>query len=340
MNPPNASWCTTCRTCYPPEIKAAVDDVIKLMKDAGSVPSEKLNVACEYLSSLCLAWRLDDQGGIECNSILTEDGQGGYHGVGLDELMNATGYQELIERTTQAMKDKLKADVLVGLNMNGLYPSQDSSWNGEMNAVLINGGCVIGGLFKVSQAMEIFSTLDVRGTERFIMGLQKWAEQNKLTNFEVFDKDVHALNQEGFPTVRQGTKVMKITQLVKFLDHVVDKGAANDLCRLFTRVRYRLGEATSNNSTEAIFQCIQSIKESHDATGSLGEQYRFCDAIFQGLTVKMMRDTNKGDHIEVEVHKRLLQRLSISLSFTKDGMSLEGTCIYNIYIYNIYILYI
>ena len=215
--------------------------------------------------------------------------------------------------------------MLVGLNMSALYPSQDSSWNIDMNAVLISGGCVIGGLFKVSQALEVFSTLNADGAERFIRGLQKWVEQNKLTNFEPFDKDVHLLNQEGFPTVKQGTKVMKITQLVKFLDHVVDKGVANDLCRLFTRVRYRLGEAASNNSTEAVFQCLQSIKESHDATGSLGEQYRFCDAIFQGLTVKMMRDTNKGDCVEVEVHERLLQRLSISLSFTKDGMSLEGT---------------
>ena len=307
------------------EIKAAVDEVIKLMKDSGSVPSEKLNTACEYLSSLCLAWRLDDQGGIECTSILTEDGQGGHHGVGLIELMKATGYQELLVRTTQEMKEKLKADVLVGLNMSALYPSQDSSWNSDMNTVLISGGCVIGGLFKVSQALEMFSTLNADGARRFIMGLQKWAEQNKMTNFELFDKDVHMLNQEGFPTVKEGTKVMKITQLVKFLDHVVDKGVANDLCRLFTRVRYRLGEAASNNSTEAVFQCLQSIKESHDATGSLGEQYRFCDAIFQGLTVKMMRDTNKGDHVEVEVHKRLLQRLSISLSFTKAGTSLEGT---------------
>ena len=131
------------------EIKQSMTEVVLLLRQAGTEHSPKLIEKCEQLSTLCLAWRLGGEGGIECISILTENGKGGYHGVGLNDLMSECGYQELIAKTSQEMHDNLKADREINLSMASLYRSQDTEFNSRMSAFLINACSVIGGYFKI-----------------------------------------------------------------------------------------------------------------------------------------------------------------------------------------------
>ena len=306
------------------EIKKSLTVVSGLMRDSDAVPSAKLIAACENVSTLCMAWRLDGQGGIECADILTDDGNGGHHGVGLDHLMSHCGYQELLANTTDEMKMKLEEDDQVDLSMESLYRSQDTEFSSNVDAFLITTCAVIGSYFKITRILDIFSNVKANDTHRFLAGVDEWAKTGGYRAIENFDPSTHERNQEGFPKVKKGTRIMEITQLTDFLRRVVDLGKGNNLCRLYTRVKYRVGNAAASNDPEVVYQLLQNIKEATMANDVLGAQYQLIDSIFQGKTFNDIRNEKQVPIVKLENIKKTLRMISLSIGYSKNGVTWES----------------
>ncbi len=91
-----------------------------------------------------------------------------------------------------------------------------------MDTFLVTTCAVIGAFFKVSRILDIFSTVNSAETHRFLTGIDEWAKTGGYKVAENFDPVKHERNQEGFPKVKKGTRIMEITQLTDFLRHVVE----------------------------------------------------------------------------------------------------------------------